>query len=72
MAEFQILTEIKPHGGNAFLVLLSRQRVDHPDEIFDQVRLACSTEHAERLKRELSAKMEANLRKGGHRLTAPA
>jgi hypothetical protein len=71
MAEFQIRTEIRPHGGNAFLVVLLRQRVDHPDETFDQVRLACSTEHAERLRRELSAKMEANLRKRGHRLTVP-
>ena len=71
MAEFQIRTEIRPHGGNAFLVLLSRQRVNHPEEILDQVRLACSTEHAERLRRELSAKMELNLRKGRHRLIAP-
>ena len=71
MAEFQIRTEIRPHGANAFLVLLSRQRADHPEEILDQVRLACSIEHAERLSRELSAKIEVNLRKGGHRLTAP-
>ena len=42
-----------------------------PEETLDQVRLACSTEHAERLRQELSAKMELNLRKGRHRLTAP-
>ena len=72
MAEFCISSEIKRHGPASFLVLVSRRRMDRAQDSALQLRLAYSFEHAERLCRELSAKMEKHLRRDGHRLGTPA
>jgi hypothetical protein len=71
LAEFSISTEIRPHEAESFLVVVSRRRTDRPRDAAQQLGLAHSLEHAERLGHELSAKMEKSLRKGGHRLAAP-
>jgi hypothetical protein len=63
-AEFFVYSEIRKHGANAFLVIVSRCPTNqklHRDDSEARMRLASSMEHAERLREQLAALLISQL-----------